>query len=85
MKMVARAAKLYSRLTSWLLALLCVSTIQLAAQTPAVFTPATGSANNAALARVHGTIELDGPWRFQVGDDPDGRLGWADPGFDGQP
>lgn len=27
-------------------------------------------------------IILDGPWRFQVGDDPDGEKGWATPAFD---
>jgi sigma-B regulation protein RsbU (phosphoserine phosphatase) len=26
--------------------------------------------------------ELHGLWRFHTGDDPDGKLGWADPGFD---
>jgi hypothetical protein len=25
---------------------------------------------------------LDGKWRFHPGDDPDGKLGWAQPGFD---
>jgi hypothetical protein len=62
------------------MALLCVLGVPLAAQSPAASAPvpAAGSANNAGLARVHGTIELDGPWRFQVGDDPR----WADPGFD---
>ncbi len=25
---------------------------------------------------------LDGLWRFHTGDDPDGKLGWADPSFD---
>jgi hypothetical protein len=78
MEMFARAAKLDSRLIFWLLALLCVSTIPIAAQSLAVSVPAAGSANNTALHRVHGTIDLDGPWRFQVGDD----ARWADPGFD---
>jgi hypothetical protein len=26
--------------------------------------------------------ELHGFWRFQTGDDQDGKLGWADPAFD---
>jgi hypothetical protein len=26
--------------------------------------------------------ELNGLWRFHTGDDPDGKLGWADPAFD---
>ena len=28
------------------------------------------------------TMSLDGQWRFHLGDDPDGKLGWADPPFD---
>jgi Stage II sporulation protein E (SpoIIE)/7TM diverse intracellular signalling len=28
------------------------------------------------------TIRLDGLWRFHLGDDPQGTLGWADPAFD---
>ena len=28
------------------------------------------------------TMSLDGQWRFHLGDDPDGKLGWADPAFD---
>jgi hypothetical protein len=27
-------------------------------------------------------VELHGLWRFHTGDDPDGQLGWAQPGFD---
>ena len=27
-------------------------------------------------------VVLDGLWRFHPGDDPDGKLGWADPAFD---
>lgn len=26
--------------------------------------------------------ELQGLWRFHTGDDPDGKMGWADPAFD---
>lgn len=33
---------------------------------------------NSAAAGVHGVIEITGPWRFQIGDDPR----WADPAFD---
>ncbi len=29
-------------------------------------------------AGMHGVVQLDGPWRFQMGDDPR----WADPAFD---
>ncbi len=28
------------------------------------------------------TMSLDGRWRFHLGDDPDGKLGWANPSFD---
>jgi hypothetical protein len=28
------------------------------------------------------TMSLRGQWRFHLGDDPDGKLGWADPAFD---
>ncbi len=28
------------------------------------------------------SMSLDGPLRFHLGDDPDGKLGWADPAFD---
>jgi hypothetical protein len=28
------------------------------------------------------TVTLDGQWRFNMGDDPDGKLGWANPQFD---
>lgn len=27
-------------------------------------------------------VSSDGAWRYQFGDDPDGKLGWADPNFD---
>jgi hypothetical protein len=27
-------------------------------------------------------VEIHGLWRFHTGDDPDGKLGWADPAFD---
>ncbi len=36
------------------------------------------SAANAVPAGIHGVVQLDGPWRFQMGDDPR----WADPAFD---
>jgi hypothetical protein len=66
MKSVGSAKRPHSRLIPWLLAMLCVLTLSLAAQSPAT------------SDRVHGTIDLDGPWRFQVGDDER----WADPAFD---
>lgn len=39
--------------------------------------PPTAAAN-AAPSALHGVVQLDGPWRFQMGDDPH----WADPGID---
>lgn len=40
--------------------------------------PAPASVPAAAPSAMHGILELDGPWRFQMGDDPR----WADPAFD---
>ncbi len=43
--------------------------------------PSAAAANSPAIAPVpgvHALVRLDGPWRFQTGDDPR----WADPGFD---
>jgi hypothetical protein len=89
MKMVGTAAKIHAWLMVCCLALFCASSYSLAAQSPATpgaAAPAAGSAtvaaSNTVSASLHRIMELDGPWRFQVGDDPDGRLGWADPGFD---
>ncbi|HXR38384.1 MAG TPA: SpoIIE family protein phosphatase [Terracidiphilus sp.] len=80
MKMVERAAKLYLRGTLCWVAVVCAPGIPLAAQGPTANAPmtATGTIKSAAPARFHGTMELEGPWRFQVGDDSR----WADPGFD---
>jgi len=75
------------------LALVCAAGMGLAAQaTPPAGkpanapsgAPATAAASTPASAQpapstaVHAVITLDGPWRFQIGDDPR----WADPGFD---
>jgi phosphoserine phosphatase RsbU/P len=60
-------------------AIVCVLSIPLAAQSPAASSlPVNGSGENAGVPRVHSTVDLDGPWRFQTGDDPR----WADPHFD---
>ena len=48
----------------------------LAAQSPA--TPPSSSSAIAPVQGVHAVLSLDGPWRFQTGDDPT----WADLGFD---
>jgi phosphoserine phosphatase RsbU/P len=86
---IVRTAKFHSRLVVCCLALFCVSSYSIAAQSPAApgaatpaAAPATVLANNTVSASLHRILELDGPWRFQVGDDPDGRLGYADAGFD---
>ena len=52
-----------------------------ATNTAAPANPAIGTAsvtNASSPGRIHGVMILDGPWRFQVGDEP----GWGDPGFD---
>ena len=92
MKIARRAAaNLSRRLNPALVAILSVLVIRavpLAAQaTPAPPAAAASQApaataaavaNSAAPARIHGVVSLDGPWRFQIGDDPR----WADPKFD---
>jgi hypothetical protein len=46
---------------------------------PTANAPASNSqAANAAPSALHGVVQLDGPWRFQMGDDPR----WADPSID---
>ena len=85
------AAKLPRRTIAAWLAMLCalvIRAVPLAAQaTPAPPAAAASQApaataaavaNSAAPARIHGAVSLDGPWRFQIGDDPR----WADPKFD---
>jgi hypothetical protein len=60
---------------SWLaVALLC--SLPLAAEAPAV--PAATTPATSPVSGVHAVLKLDGPWRFQPGDDPR----WADPAFD---
>jgi hypothetical protein len=78
MKIVRSAAKVYSRLMTVCLALLYASAVTLSAQSSASVAPAAGPGNNPPATRIHGTMVLDAPWRFQVGDDPR----WADPAFD---
>jgi len=74
--MPGRAAKILSRVALLGLAMLCAGAVPLCAQATAA--PAAAQANVPMVAGLHSTIDLDGPWRFQVGDDPR----WADPGFD---
>jgi len=80
MKMVRRAARLISQRALCWVAVACAAVTPLAAQTQAGAVSAVplSAQTTAANFNLHGTIELDGPWRFQVGDDPR----WADPGFD---
>ncbi len=78
MTIVRRAARVYPRLMTVGLALLCASAVTLSAQGSASVAPAAGPGNNLPATRIRGTMVLDGPWRFQVGDDPR----WADPAFD---
>jgi hypothetical protein len=44
--------------------------------------PAANSTNIASPGKPHEVVELEGPWRFNVGDDADGRLGWSSSAFD---
>jgi phosphoserine phosphatase RsbU/P len=78
MKMARKTAGFPAQLIlSWLV-LLCVYPIFASAQASAGVTPPASSAPNSWATRIHGTMVLDAPWRFQVGDDPR----WADPAFD---
>lgn len=69
MKMAGRAARLS---VVWLASVLAFATgIQTLAQGSQAPQPDSKSdSTNAVVVRDHNTIELDGPWRFQVGDDP---------------
>jgi len=64
----------------WLVALYA-GAAGLPGQTPSAnSTPASSPATAASSlpAGIHGVVDLDGPWRFQIGDDPT----WADAAFD---
>jgi hypothetical protein len=79
MKIVERAPKSTERFILSALVVLCLSTISLAAQRPSTAAPQPTAAPATGIPdRIHGAMLLDGPWRFQVGDDPR----WADPAFD---
>ncbi|HVZ82836.1 MAG TPA: SpoIIE family protein phosphatase [Terracidiphilus sp.] len=62
-------------LASLLLALVCVSSF---AQSSSHGAPDPSAASAPALATFDSIVSLDGPWRFQIGDDPQ----WASPSFD---
>lgn len=82
MKLVGQAGKWMARLSLCSLALLCAGAAASPGQSSSAANPAPKTAAtelaNPAPPRIHGTVTLDGPWRFQIGDDPR----WADPGFD---
>jgi phosphoserine phosphatase RsbU/P len=82
MKSVSRAAvqRQPGILFLWLVALYA-GAAGLPGQTPSAnSTPASSPATAASSlpAGIHGVVDLDGPWRFQIGDDPT----WADAAFD---
>ena len=66
----------------WLVALCACGLAAVRAPAQQASQPAaqTGVQSSAAVvpAAMHGVIQLDGPWRFQMGDDPR----WSDPGLD---
>jgi hypothetical protein len=76
MNKLGRVAKHFWRMTLVALAMHFAGDLPMAAQ--GVGAPAAAATNVQVVAGVHSTIDLDGPWRFQVGDD----ARWADPGFD---
>jgi Stage II sporulation protein E (SpoIIE) len=82
MKIVGRAAPFTLRSILCWLAVFCVSGISAAwaakDATPAPITTPPVAVATPMPAGMHGIIQLDGPWRFQIGDDPR----WADPTFD---
>lgn len=81
MKTVGPAGKFHLRLLlCWLMALCAcgVSGAWAAENQAAQNTPAAAPATNVVPAAMHGIVQLDGPWRFQMGDD----LRWAEPNFD---
>ena len=74
----AAAQSFPQRILRWL-AFFCALVTPLPAQNPSL-TPQPVSANpspSPAPAPIQGILNLDGPWRFQKGDDPQ----WAAPGF----
>ncbi len=82
MKTVGRGAKIYARSILRGLMVLCAGIVPLApvAASQAAVPRGVDRASQAAAAPagIHSILELDGPWHFQIGDNPQ----WADPGFD---
>ncbi len=81
MKIAGRATLLHPRSRLFPIVLLCACAISSLGATADKVTPGSpppANVVNAVPAGMHGIIQLDGPWRFQMGDDPR----WADPAFD---
>ncbi len=79
MKTLAGASRFHVRfLICWWVVFCACGTSFLHAAEDQPQNPQPSSVANAAPASMHGIVELDGPWRFQMGDDPR----WADPKFD---
>jgi sigma-B regulation protein RsbU (phosphoserine phosphatase) len=81
MKNIVRAAAKHhsGHVLRWL-GIFCAFAVSLSAQTSGtqVAVPAQNQAADVVpFTNIHGVISLDGPWRFQMGDDP----AWSDPGF----
>ncbi len=82
MKILGQAARFQSRSILRLFVLLCAAAIssQVAASDRVPAPPASEGQPKSGITPpgIHGILELDGPWRFQIGDNPQ----WADPAFD---
>jgi phosphoserine phosphatase RsbU/P len=81
MKIAGRAAFYLRSVVCWF-AILCAGGLLTAQAAPGTAaTPNTSGAVGGLTAvpvSIHGIVQLDGPWRFQMGDDPR----WSDPSFD---
>src|SRR5487761_2027291 len=82
MKILGQAARFQSRSILRLFVLLCAAAISYPAaasnRAPAPPVPEGQTQSSIVPLGIHGILQLDGPWRFQMGDNPQ----WADPGFD---
>jgi hypothetical protein len=79
MKIAGRAAFYLRSVVCWF-AVLCAGGLLTAQTAPATAANTSGAVGGmtAVPVSIHGIVQLDGPWRFQMGDDPR----WADPSFD---
>jgi phosphoserine phosphatase RsbU/P len=76
MSLKRTTARSISRSICRSLMFLCVCVLPVIAQGPSG--PSSSSPQNAAATAVRTVLNLDGPWKFQQGDDPR----WADPALD---